>query len=240
MQKLGLSFSYGGAYVGYYYGVFEYLYDTFDLTSVSYYAGVSAGCQVAFWLACGVPPSTAWDRWFIPTFSRACTATSIFGSLCAYPRLRRVALHNLGLLYEPSMLEACNRSLYVGVTVLNNMRPESIHAFADQHELFGSLLASQCVPFLFDTHVMVNRIGYVDGALSHATRYEPCDASWIHISVFDWEPLSVLGSLASLCDLHSIDHHTSMKARGFDAARRRHRWFEEKGLKRRAQSTLNG
>lgn len=228
--KLGLSFSYGGAYAAYYYGVYEYLHETFDLAGVSYFAGVSAGCQVAYWLACGIPPSDAWNKWFLPTMRRGCARKTIFGSPY-YPDLHETALRNLRLLYEPSMLDACNRSLYICATDLETMRAETHHTFANQGELFDSLFASQCVPFLFDTHVTIRGVRYVDGAiLSHSTNYEPCEASWIHVNVFTWENMHVLGSLTSLSHLHSRSHHAHLKTRGYETARRRHGWLVLQGL----------
>ena len=112
MKKLGISFSYGGGYVGYYYGVYEYLYETFDLESVSYFAGVSAGSQVAFWLACGVSPTNAWRKWFIPTFIRGCANANAFGSPY-YPDLRKTAIRRLKRMFTPSMLDMCNRKLFM-------------------------------------------------------------------------------------------------------------------------------
>ena len=240
MRKLGLSFSYGGAYVGYYYGVYEYLHETFDLTRVGCFAGVSAGCQVAFWMACGIPPAIAWNQWFVPTFRSGCTHVATFGSPRYYPMLRETALHHLRRLYEPSMLDACNRSLYIGVTVLGTMQKATHHTFASQDDLYHSILASQCIPFLFDTHVTIRGTGYVDGALSHGPNYEPCDGRWIHINVFTWEQLNVLGSLASLRHLQSMSYHAWLKARGYEAAKRRHDWFVKKGMSPKVHGRVFG
>jgi predicted acylesterase/phospholipase RssA len=235
MPKLGLSFSYGGAYVGYYYGVFQYLHETFDLSAVSYFSGISAGCQVAYWMACGVSPTTAWNEWFIPTFRRGCVNTNTFGTPY-YPDLRKTAMQNLLPLYDHSMLGACNRSLYIGVTTLGTMQKKTLHEFLNEGELFDSLLASQCVPFLFDNYVTIRGVNYVDGVITHTPNYEPCDANWVHISIFNWEPLHVLGSFTSLRYLHSMSHHKYMKNLGYAAAKRRYKWFLSKGLTNRPKS----
>ena len=197
MAHLGLSFSYGGAYVGYYYGVYEYLYETFDLSTVKYFAGISAGSQVAFWMASGIRPSTAWNQWFIPTFESGCIhKLTVEPTTGYYPDLRRVAIGNLRSLYTPHMLDRCNIALFVGATVMTTMEKATLCAFSDDVELFGALLASQCIPFLFDTHVTIRGVHYIDGAISHRAPYEPCDAHWIHISVFEWETLHVFNSFA--------------------------------------------
>lgn len=233
MRKLGVSLSYGGAYVGYYYGVYEYLHETFDLSNVAFFAGISAGCQVAYWMACGVEPSTAWDACFIPTMQSGCTVASVPNSAHSsyYPELYTTALDHMKRLYDPSMLVACNRSLFVGVTVLETMQKATLSQFEDPTDLLHAVLASQCIPFLFDTHVTIRGVSYIDGALSHHAPYEPCEAHWIHISVFKWESLHILGSLVNLHRLPSVAFHCAMKQRGYDAAKRRKSWLMRKGLR---------
>lgn len=235
MGKLGVSLSYGGAYVAYYYGVYEYLHETFDLSNVAYFAGISAGCQVAYWMACGIDPSTAWDAWFIPTIRSGCSIGFVWNAVHSsyYPELRTTALHNIKKMYDESMLIACNRSLFVGVTVLETMQKATLDKFEDRTDLLRAILASQCIPFLFDTHVKIRGVSYIDGAISHRDSYEPCDANWIHISVFEWESLHILGSLVSLHRLKSVSYHVEMKKRGYDAAKRRHTWLLHKGLRLR-------
>ena len=233
MKKLGVSFSYGGAYVAYYYGVYEYLHETFDLATVAYFSGISAGCQVAYWMACGVDPSTAWEKWFIPTFQSGCVRVmDADEQRCVFPELRKTALQNIQALYDPSVLEKCNNSLFIGVTELDTLQKVTIHTFTNPSDLFGALLASQCIPFLFDTHVSIRGVSYIDGAISHHSAFEPCDGHWIHINVFKWENMHVLGSLASLVHLNSHSYHMDMKKLGYEAAKRRRKWLMHKGLKR--------
>lgn len=229
----GISFGPAAGFMAFHHGVAKYLQNTFELDGLSF-AGVSAGSQPAVFLAAGIPMDLVWDQWFDPSIESITDSNKKHSTLIP-PDMFDIFKEFFKPLDDGTMVRRCNRYMYLSVTQLPSLRPLTLHCFTDFDDLFRSIEATQCIPFIFENmSVECNSTQCIDGGIGlRGKPYEPYEGDWIHILYADYDVNTFIGdgTIALLAHLTDMSYHNKKRAQGYAWARSKHDYFLKRGLK---------